>query len=106
MISTLGQHPDWPKHAKALDMWLSGAALPEIGAALGISGVRAGQIVRRARAQLAFRVFQGVKRPDPETFNRQPRAAPATECSYAESRVEGGGVDRLSERRRGCWYWL
>jgi hypothetical protein len=36
----LGPHPDWPKHAKALDMWLGGAALAEIGTALGVSSAR------------------------------------------------------------------
>jgi hypothetical protein len=57
---------DWPRYAKALDMRLAGATLDAIAHELGVTRSRAGQIVTHAKAQLAFRVFKGLKRPLPK----------------------------------------
>jgi len=54
---------DWPRIAKALDLRLGGALLKDIGDELGVSKERARQMVALGRAQLAFRVFKGLKRP-------------------------------------------
>jgi hypothetical protein len=54
---------DWPKYAKALDMRLEGCKLREIASHFGVSRQRAEQMVKVAKAQLAFRVFKGVPRP-------------------------------------------
>lgn len=54
---------NWPRYAKALDMWLAGATLLEIGGTFEVSKQRAQQMVRDARQQLAYRVFKDVPRP-------------------------------------------
>ena len=57
---------DWARYARALDMRLAGAKLKDIGAEFGVSRERARQMVVLAKAQLAFRVFKGLKRPLPK----------------------------------------
>lgn len=56
---------NWPRYARALDMRLEGKRLHEIAAELGVSTERARQMVKHAKAQLAYRVFKGVSRPLP-----------------------------------------
>jgi len=56
---------DWPRHARALDLRLSGMDYAEISKHIGCSPERARKIVKLAKAQLAFRVFRGLPRPRP-----------------------------------------
>lgn len=53
---------NWPRYAKALDMRLAGAQYKEIADYFGVSTQRAQQMVRDAKAILAYRVFY-VPRP-------------------------------------------
>ena len=63
---------DWKRYARALDMRLAGAKLDEIAGELGVSRQRAFQMVELAKAQLAFRIFRGVRRPLPrQSWERQ-----------------------------------
>jgi hypothetical protein len=57
---------DWSVYAHALDLYLSGMLLQQVGNELGVSSSRAGQMVIRAKQQLAFRVFKGIPRPLPD----------------------------------------
>jgi len=57
---------DWSRYARALDMRLAGAKLNDIGREFGVSKERARQMVDLAKAQLAYRVFKGLKRPMPK----------------------------------------
>lgn len=54
---------DWPRYARALDMWLDGKLLMEIAQEFGVTKQRAQQMVQDARKQLAYRVFKGIARP-------------------------------------------
>jgi len=47
-------------------MRLEGALLDDIAREFGVSRQRAQQMVKIAKAQLAFRVFRGVRRPMPK----------------------------------------
>lgn len=58
---------DWPRYAKALDMWLAGAKFDDIARHFGVSRERARQMVVLAKAQLAFRIFKGLPRPLPKS---------------------------------------
>jgi hypothetical protein len=60
---------DWAKYAHALDMRLEGKLYPEIAKELGVSKQWAFQMVKKAKAQLAFRIFH-VPRPQ---FSRRDR---------------------------------
>jgi transposase len=53
---------NWPRYAKALDMHLSGVSTKEIAKDFGVTRQRAQQMVRDAKAILAYRVFY-VPRP-------------------------------------------
>jgi transposase len=53
---------NWPRYAKALDMKLGGKQYKEIAEYFGVSKQRAQQMVRDAKAILAYRVFY-VPRP-------------------------------------------
>jgi DNA-directed RNA polymerase sigma subunit (sigma70/sigma32) len=65
---------DWPRYALALDMRLEGKTLDEIGDHLGVGKERARQMIKLAKAQLAYRVFRGLPRPLPPVpgWMRQP----------------------------------
>jgi len=54
---------NWERYALALDLHLSGLDLKQIGDIFGVSKERARQLIQFAKAQLAFRVFKGLKRP-------------------------------------------
>jgi len=54
---------NWERYALALDLHLSGLDLKQIGNVFGVSKERARQLVQFAKAQLAFRVFKGLRRP-------------------------------------------
>jgi len=56
---------NWERYARALDMHLAGSNLKQIGNEFGVTSERARQMVDCAKAQLAFRVFKGLKRPLP-----------------------------------------
>jgi hypothetical protein len=59
------QKRNWERLARALDLRLEGKLLREIGDEFGVSKERARQMVKLAKAQLAFRVFKGLRRPLP-----------------------------------------
>jgi len=54
---------NWQRYAKALDMRLEGKQYGEIATHFGVTRQRAEQMVKLARAQLAYRVFKGLRRP-------------------------------------------
>lgn len=51
---------DWPRHARALDLWLAGKMQTEIAREMGISRERVRQMLAVAGRRLAYRVFEGV----------------------------------------------
>jgi len=86
---------DWPRYAQALDMRLEGAMLQEIGDELGVSKERARQMVAIAKAQLAFRVFKGLRRPLPKQPWERERQQPlitsgGAPCSAADAWLSFG----------------
>jgi hypothetical protein len=54
-------------------MRLEGKLLREIAVELGVSKARAQQMVVLAKAQLAFRIFKGLRRPLPKASWESPR---------------------------------
>jgi len=54
---------NWQRYAKALDMRLEGCKYDDIARHFGVSRQRAEQMVKLAKAQLAYRVFKGLRRP-------------------------------------------
>lgn len=76
---------DWERYARALDMRLEGATLRQIAGELGVSKERARQIVELAKAQLAFRVFKGLRRPLPKQWWEREAAAQTVVAPDSES---------------------
>lgn len=54
---------DWWRYAKALDMRLEGYLIEDIARHFGVTKQRATQMLQLAKAQLAYRVFKGIRRP-------------------------------------------
>jgi predicted transcriptional regulator len=52
-----GPESNWPRYAKALDMNLEGRTYDEIAQEFGVTRQRAHQMIKKAKSQLAFRVF-------------------------------------------------
>jgi DNA-binding transcriptional regulator LsrR (DeoR family) len=61
---------NWPRYARALDLYLMGFTQKQIGDHFGVTRQRAAQIIFDARRQLAFRVFRGIRRPRPSDRKR------------------------------------
>jgi hypothetical protein len=82
--------PDWPRYAKALDLHLAGATLAAIGGELGVSGERARQMLVIAKWRLAFRLFEGVSRMQPEIKHSYGTAAVCDDCWNKREQARGG----------------